>query len=74
MDLLALVAGPIDEGRTPGDIREAYYPLLTRADTPALRRFARDYVRGWLGRVTAWTAASFGCPRSGDRKVCARGL
>jgi hypothetical protein len=50
LDLPALVARPIDGGRTPGDIREAYYLLLTRADTPELRRFARDYVRGWLAR------------------------
>jgi hypothetical protein len=50
LELPALVAGPVDEGCTPGDIRQAYHLLLTRADTPILRRFARDYVRGWLGR------------------------
>ena len=39
-----------DRGREPASIREAYHLLLRRTDTPALRRFALDYVVRWLGR------------------------
>lgn len=38
------------EGRPPGDLREAYYLLQSRTLTPALRRYALDYVSGWLSR------------------------
>lgn len=41
---------PVEEGRTPGDLREAYHLLHRRAGTAALRRFAVAYVRGWLRR------------------------
>jgi len=50
LNLPTLATEPLDEGRTPGDVREAYHLLQTRADTPTLRRFARNYVRSWLGR------------------------
>lgn len=44
-------AGPAPEPDTePKDIREAYHLLQSRTDTPALRRYAMDYVYGWLGR------------------------
>lgn len=50
-DLLATVtAGPVEANREPRDIREAYHLLQQRTDTPAIRRFAVDYVRGWLAR------------------------
>ncbi|MFD6752737.1 iron-containing redox enzyme family protein [Micromonospora gifhornensis] len=48
--LATVMAGPVDDGREPGDIREAYHLLQQRTDTPAIRRFALDYVRGWLAR------------------------
>lgn len=38
------------DGVTPASLREAYHMLQGRADAPALRRFALDYVRGWLAR------------------------
>lgn len=34
----------------PMSLPEAYHSLLTRPESPPLRRFARDYVRGWLAR------------------------
>jgi Iron-containing redox enzyme len=40
----------LDQGRPPATLREAYHLLLRRVETPALRRFALDYVRGWLAR------------------------
>jgi Iron-containing redox enzyme len=39
-----------DDGTEPADIREAYHLLQSRTDTPALRRYAIAYVRGWLER------------------------
>ncbi len=39
-----------DEGREPADIREAYTLLLNRTETTAVRKYARAYVHGWLGR------------------------
>ncbi|MFF4231121.1 iron-containing redox enzyme family protein [Streptomyces sp. NPDC001820] len=50
LSLPALAADSVAQGRAPADRREAYHLLQTRADTPALRRFARDYVRRWLAR------------------------
>ncbi|GAA1332027.1 iron-containing redox enzyme family protein [Saccharothrix algeriensis] len=41
---------PDEHGTEPADIRDAYHRLLSRADTPALRAWARRYVRGWLAR------------------------
>ncbi|MBB5120589.1 IopB [Streptomyces eurocidicus] len=38
------------EGRAPADIREAYWMLQRRTDTPALRRWAVGYVQDWLAR------------------------
>lgn len=32
-------------------LRDAYHGLLHRNESPALRRFARDYVHGWLRRA-----------------------
>jgi hypothetical protein len=46
---LMLAAWPGRDAR-PASIREAYHLLATRADTPALRLWAGDYVRGWLAR------------------------
>jgi hypothetical protein len=46
---LTLGAFPARDAR-PASIREAYHLLATRADTPALRLWAGDYVRGWLAR------------------------
>ena len=40
----------LPQGRTPTSLRDAYHLLQSRADTPALRAYALDYVRGWLGR------------------------
>ncbi|MEU9335677.1 iron-containing redox enzyme family protein [Streptomyces sp. NPDC048290] len=34
----------------PGSTREAYRRLLTREDSPAIRRYAHDYARRWLIR------------------------
>jgi hypothetical protein len=34
----------------PAGLRDAYHRLLRREDTPALRRYATGYVRGWLAR------------------------
>jgi hypothetical protein len=34
----------------PASLREAYHLLLRRANSPALRRFALAYVRGWTAR------------------------
>ncbi|MFF8715220.1 iron-containing redox enzyme family protein [Streptomyces sp. NPDC015184] len=41
---------PVAEGDRPADLREAYHLLQTRSDTPAVRRYAESYVRGWLAR------------------------
>ncbi|UQI48778.1 iron-containing redox enzyme family protein [Streptomyces sp. HU2014] len=38
------------EGRAPADLREAYWMLQRRTDTPALRRWAVGYVQDWLAR------------------------
>ncbi|SEM34862.1 iron-containing redox enzyme family protein [Streptacidiphilus jiangxiensis] len=38
------------DGRPPKDLREAYHLLLNRTDDPAVRRYAKEYVHGWLGR------------------------
>ncbi|MBT2383376.1 iron-containing redox enzyme family protein [Streptomyces sp. ISL-11] len=48
--LPSLDTAPADRGRAPADLREAYWMLLNRAGTPALRGWAVDYVRGWLAR------------------------
>ncbi|MGP3999332.1 iron-containing redox enzyme family protein [Streptomyces sp. 8N706] len=50
LTLPGLAAAPVSEGHAPADLREAYHRLQTRTDTPALRRWARDYVHGWLAR------------------------
>lgn len=44
---------------TPADLREAYHLLLRRTSTPAVHRYARAYVRGWLAR------AAYGVDRTG---------
>lgn len=41
-----LIAGD----REPANIREAFHLLTKRSDTPALRRWAFDYVQQWLAR------------------------
>lgn len=49
--LLPSLGTPVgEEDRRPGSLREAYARLHQRRDTPALRRFAVDYVRRWLAR------------------------
>lgn len=46
----------LDEGGGNGDdpeptsVRDAYHRLMRREETPALRRYATGYVRGWLAR------------------------
>ncbi|WP_229324196.1 iron-containing redox enzyme family protein [Streptomyces sp. UNOC14_S4] len=47
---LPSLSTPLSGGRAPADLREAYWMLTTRADTPALRAWALAYVRGWLAR------------------------
>ncbi|MFB4306211.1 iron-containing redox enzyme family protein [Actinomadura sp. GTD37] len=37
----------------PGSLREAYRRLLRRDDSPAVNRYALDYVEGWLRRSGA---------------------
>lgn len=49
--LSPLGATAMGEDRMPASQREAYLLLQRRTDTPALRRYALDYVRGWLGRA-----------------------
>jgi hypothetical protein len=44
--------GAIQDGPAPQiSPREAYHGLMSRNDTPRLRRFAVDYVHGWLARA-----------------------
>jgi len=38
------------EDRAPSSLREAYHLLQRRTETPALRRFAIQYVQHWLAR------------------------
>lgn len=38
-------------GRVSLDLREAYHALVRRVDTPRVRRFAEEYVAGWLARA-----------------------
>ncbi|MEU3899443.1 iron-containing redox enzyme family protein [Streptomyces sp. NPDC045251] len=38
------------DDRGPADLREAYVLLQRRGQTPAVRRYALEYVQGWLGR------------------------
>ncbi|MDH6131756.1 hypothetical protein P3T37_001130 [Kitasatospora sp. MAA4] len=47
---VAAAAVPPVPDQEPGSLREAYHLLLNRADSPALRRYAVAYVRGWLAR------------------------
>lgn len=47
---LASLGTPLEEGRTPEGIRDAYHLLQTRHDTVSLRRFALSYIRAWLRR------------------------
>lgn len=49
--LPSLDAPPAGSDRAPATLREAYHRLQRRTDTPALRRFALDYVHGWLARA-----------------------
>ncbi|QYX79566.1 iron-containing redox enzyme family protein [Streptomyces akebiae] len=39
------------EDRAPTDLREAYVLLQRRSQSPAVRRYAMEYVHGWLGRA-----------------------
>lgn len=41
----------VEKGRTPASLREAYILLQRRTVSPALRRYALDYVQDWLGRA-----------------------
>jgi hypothetical protein len=47
---LAITVPPASDGETPKNRRDAYHQLLTREGTPALQRYAREYVHTWLGR------------------------
>jgi hypothetical protein len=48
--LLATLDATEPGDREPGSLREAYHLLQRRTDTPALRRYAVNYIRGWLAR------------------------
>lgn len=48
--LTAALDAPAGPDAEPKNVREAYHLLQQRTDTPALRRYAMDYVYGWLGR------------------------
>ncbi|MET7718488.1 iron-containing redox enzyme family protein [Streptomyces sp. NPDC005407] len=50
LDLTAWGTATADEGPAPAGVREAYHLLLNRTDSPAVRRYALEYVHGWLGR------------------------
>jgi hypothetical protein len=39
------------DDRAPADLREAYVLLQRRGQSPAVRRYALEYVHGWLGRA-----------------------
>ncbi|MDT0460392.1 iron-containing redox enzyme family protein [Streptomyces sp. DSM 41527] len=53
--------------RSPGTLREAYHLLLSRGDTPALRRYATGYVHGWLARSrVGWDTAGHLPPHHWD--------
>ncbi|MCF5604904.1 iron-containing redox enzyme family protein [Pseudomonas syringae] len=41
---------PVEAGRFPVTLREAYFVLQGRALAPATRKFAHAYVSGWLAR------------------------
>jgi len=46
------VPGPMPVADAPRlSLREAYHRLLRRDDDPPLRRYAREYVEGWLARA-----------------------
>jgi hypothetical protein len=47
----ALKADVAMTGSRPTDVREAYHQLMTRVDSPALRAWSLEYVRGWLARA-----------------------
>ncbi|MFC5220526.1 iron-containing redox enzyme family protein [Streptomyces coerulescens] len=51
----------------PGTLRDAYHLLLSRSDSPAVRRFATRYVRGWLARSrVGWDRAEHLPPERWD--------
>ncbi len=43
--------GSSADGTAPADLREAYFLLQRRSQQPAVRRYALEYVHGWLGRA-----------------------
>ncbi|WP_261566371.1 iron-containing redox enzyme family protein [Frankia gtarii] len=47
---LSTLAAPVERGRAPKSVREAYYMLQTRLDTVELRHYALGYVHNWLER------------------------
>ncbi|MFC1406074.1 MULTISPECIES: iron-containing redox enzyme family protein [Streptacidiphilus] len=48
---LPLEGGSPADGTAPADLREAYFLLQRRGQQPAVRRYALQYVHGWLGRA-----------------------
>ncbi|MER5768639.1 iron-containing redox enzyme family protein, partial [Streptomyces sp. NPDC001985] len=45
-----LFASGTPAGRAPADLRSAFHLLQHRRQTPELRRYTHDYIRGWLAR------------------------
>jgi hypothetical protein len=45
---LSTLHDPVETGRAPQSVREAYHMLQTRADTVELRRYAQEYAHKWL--------------------------
>ena len=46
----ALKADVPSTGSKPASVRAAYHQLMSRVDSPALRAWSLEYVRGWLAR------------------------
>jgi hypothetical protein len=46
----ALRADVPSTGSKPASVRVAYHQLMSRVDSPALRAWSLEYVRGWLAR------------------------
>jgi hypothetical protein len=46
----ALRADVPNTGSKPASVRVAYHQLMSRVDSPALRAWSLEYVRGWLAR------------------------
>lgn len=47
---LSTLHAPVERGRAPEGVREAYHMLQCRVDTVELRQYALEYVHNWLER------------------------